>query len=229
MGRVKGKKSSPALVVSIVALVFAVAGTSVAGVATISVLNKKEKKQTRNIANQQIDKRASGLNVNSAKTAAHATDADHASLANTAGNADQLDGQDATDFTGADELHTSGRVVINDPTPGDTGAERSTLVAAGAVSVEGECVDDHPTFGDLANVTLAAPSGSSLSGTKSTGQDLNLASFSAVSTALAEGTQVRSLNVTVVAPSGEAVSISASAEAGDSAGDCVFGATAIGP
>jgi hypothetical protein len=104
MGRIRGKKPSPAMLVSIVALVFAVAGTAVAGVATISVLNKKEKKQTRNIANKQIDKRASGLNVNSAKTAAHATNADQASSATAAGNASLLEGLGAGAFARATQI-----------------------------------------------------------------------------------------------------------------------------
>ena len=78
MGRVSGKKPSPAMVTSIVALVFAVAGTSVAGVATISVLSKKEKKQTSKIAKKEINKAAPGLSVASAT------------------NADKLDGKDAS-------------------------------------------------------------------------------------------------------------------------------------
>lgn len=69
MGRIRGKGPSPALVVSIIALVFAVAGTAVAGVATISVLSKKEKKQTRKIAKSEIKKAAPGLSVASADSA----------------------------------------------------------------------------------------------------------------------------------------------------------------
>jgi hypothetical protein len=46
MERLRGRKPSPAMVISIVALVFALAGSAAAGVATISVLSKKEKKQT---------------------------------------------------------------------------------------------------------------------------------------------------------------------------------------
>jgi hypothetical protein len=91
MGRIRGKKPSPAIVVSVVALVFAVAGTSVAGVATISVLNKKEKKQTRNIAKDEIRKSAPGLsvaNATHATTASSATQADSATRATSAVNAD---------------------------------------------------------------------------------------------------------------------------------------------
>ncbi len=75
MERLKGSKPSPAVVVSIIALVFALAGSAVAGVATVSVLTKKEKKQTRNIANSEIEKRAAGLSVASAQSAANATNA----------------------------------------------------------------------------------------------------------------------------------------------------------
>jgi len=78
MQRLRGRKPSPAMVVSIIALAFAVAGSAVAGVATISVLSKKEKKQTRNIANSEIDKRAPGLSVANAQSAANATNAQSA-------------------------------------------------------------------------------------------------------------------------------------------------------
>jgi hypothetical protein len=69
MGRLRGKSPSPAMVVAIIALVFAVAGTGVASVATISALNKKEKKQTRNIADSEITKKAPGLSVANAANA----------------------------------------------------------------------------------------------------------------------------------------------------------------
>jgi hypothetical protein len=66
MERLKGRKPSPAMVVSIIALVFALAGSAAAGVATISALSKKEKKQTRNIADSEVNKLAPGLSVKSA-------------------------------------------------------------------------------------------------------------------------------------------------------------------
>jgi len=62
----RGRKPSPAMVISIIALVFALAGSAAAGVATISVLTKKEKKQTRNIADSEVNKLAPGLSVKSA-------------------------------------------------------------------------------------------------------------------------------------------------------------------
>ena len=69
MERLRGSKPSPAMVVSIIALVFALAGSAAAGVATISVLSKKEKKQTRNIAKDEIKKAAPGLSVANATNA----------------------------------------------------------------------------------------------------------------------------------------------------------------
>ncbi len=72
MERLKGKKPSPAMVVSIIGLVFALAGSAMAGVATISVLSKKEKKQVRTIAKDEISKTAPGLSVASANMAANA-------------------------------------------------------------------------------------------------------------------------------------------------------------
>ena len=69
MKRLRGSKPSPAMVVSIIALVLALAGSAAAGIATISVLSKKEKKQTRNIAKDEIKKAAPGLSVANAQNA----------------------------------------------------------------------------------------------------------------------------------------------------------------
>ncbi|MGA8804901.1 MAG: hypothetical protein WB462_13330 [Solirubrobacterales bacterium] len=60
------KRPSAPMVLSIIAVVFALAGTGVASVATISALSKKEKKQTRNIADNEITKKAPGLSVSNA-------------------------------------------------------------------------------------------------------------------------------------------------------------------
>jgi hypothetical protein len=69
MERLRGRKPSPAMVVSIIALVFALAGSAAAGVATISKLSKKDKKQVRKIADGEINKLAPGLSVKSAGSA----------------------------------------------------------------------------------------------------------------------------------------------------------------
>jgi hypothetical protein len=74
----KEKRPSAAMVLSIIAVVFALAGTGVASVATISALSKKEKKQTRNISDSEIKKLAPGLSV---------------------ANADKLGGQPASSYT----------------------------------------------------------------------------------------------------------------------------------
>jgi len=56
MGKLKGRRPSPALLVAVVALVAALGGGAVAGVAVTS-LNKKDKKQVRKIA-KKLDKKA---------------------------------------------------------------------------------------------------------------------------------------------------------------------------
>jgi len=94
MERFRGKRPSPAMVVSLIALVFALAGSAAAGVATISALTKKEKAQTRNIADTEINKLAAGLSVRSAGTAG------------SAGNSDTLGGIGANGF-----VRGSGRLV----------------------------------------------------------------------------------------------------------------------
>jgi hypothetical protein len=72
------KRPSAPMVLSIIAVVFSLAGTGAASVATISALSKKEKKQTRNIADSEITKKAPGLSV---------------------ANADKLGGQPASSYT----------------------------------------------------------------------------------------------------------------------------------
>lgn len=85
MNFLSGRRPTPAMVVAVLALAFAVVGTAMAGVATISVLGKQEKKQVKKIArkqaNAQITARARGLSVS------HATTADSANSAATANSA----------------------------------------------------------------------------------------------------------------------------------------------
>ncbi len=89
MGKLKGRRPSPALIVAVVALVAALAGTAVGGVAVTS-LNSKDKKQVKKIAKKQgkkqakkqIKKQEPKLDVNSAKTADEASSADEAATAN---------------------------------------------------------------------------------------------------------------------------------------------------
>jgi hypothetical protein len=215
------KRPSPALVVAILALVAAVAVPAFA-------LTKKEKRVVRKIANAQITKRAPGLSVASANTA---NTAGNSQTANSAGNADTLDGQDATAFTPAGEVHSPGRFVLNDPIPGNEDSQISELLAVGPFTITGVCSQDFSgTEFDGAQILIQGPSGSSFSAVLSDGTALNTAdNVSRQFTASSTGNEVKSGYMIAVAPSGEVVSVSASAEVNDPAGDCVFGATALGP
>jgi hypothetical protein len=86
------KRPSAPMVLSIIAVVFSLAGTGLASVATISALSKKEKKQTRSIADSEVNKLAPGLSVKSAGSATTAA------TASTATNADQLGGAPAGEY-----------------------------------------------------------------------------------------------------------------------------------
>lgn len=86
MKKFRLSRPSPAMVVAVLALVFAMGGTALAVVG----LNAKQKRQVRSLANQQINAKASGLSVAKAKNATHADSADsanNANNANTVGNA----------------------------------------------------------------------------------------------------------------------------------------------
>ena len=89
------KRPSAPMVLSIIAVVFSLAGTGAASVATISALSKKEKKQTRNIAKQEISKAAPSLSVANAAKAENAA------------NADKLGGQLASSYAPATTLRTA--------------------------------------------------------------------------------------------------------------------------
>jgi hypothetical protein len=89
------KRPSAPMVLSIIAVVFSLAGTGAASVATISALSKKEKKQTRNIAKNEIGKAAPGLSVANALNAQNAA------------NADKLGGQPASSYAPATTLRTA--------------------------------------------------------------------------------------------------------------------------
>jgi len=72
MGKLFKHAPSPAMVVAVIAVVLALGGTAVAA------LSGKDKKKVRNIADQEITKKAPGLAVASAGTAANATNASSA-------------------------------------------------------------------------------------------------------------------------------------------------------
>src|SRR5262245_7949344 len=86
------KRPSPALVISIMALVAAVA------VPAYAALTKGEKKTVKNLANAQITKRAPGLAVASAKNANSANNAANATTAGTANDALALGGRAASGY-----------------------------------------------------------------------------------------------------------------------------------
>jgi hypothetical protein len=85
-------RPSPAMIVAIIALCFAVTGT---GIAAIGTFGKKEKQQIRKIARKTADKRitlrAPNLSVKSAGTADSAVTADSAKLAGRANSAGRAD------------------------------------------------------------------------------------------------------------------------------------------
>jgi hypothetical protein len=139
MERLRGSKPSPAMVVSIIALVFALAGSAAAGVATISVLSKKEKKQTRNIAKDEINKAAPGLSVASAanadnatnaQTATNATTAESATNATHADNADQADNSTMVNSVGVEGVLYRQNGTTNSP---------QTLVNLGGLTLTANC------------------------------------------------------------------------------------------
>lgn len=107
--KLRGRRPSPAMVVSIFALVFALAGTGVASVATISVLSKKDKKKVKTIANNQITKRSSGLTVAKAKDADALAGKSSAAL-ETGGSSDERG--DLNALTTSDEIVLSAAITL---------------------------------------------------------------------------------------------------------------------
>jgi hypothetical protein len=241
--RLRGHRPSPALVVSVLALTVAVAGTAMAGVATISVLNKQEKKQAKKIANKQIQKKAPGLSVASA---ANATNATNAANATTAANANTLDGLDSSAFLGAGEVRNSGRVTLDDPTPGGTVPASAFLLDTDDIDVRFDCFQDFAaSSNEIGRVEVLPSDGKplSLSGLSSESPPLshNLVDASGYSAVTSDavingggtGNTVESGYFVAVHPDGAVVSGIASAEVNDPASppgtDCTFGGTITGP
>jgi hypothetical protein len=86
------------MVLSIIAVVFSLAGTGAASVATISALSKKEKTQTRRLADSEVNKLAPGLSVKSAGFATAAGSANTAASATDAENATNLGGKPPSSY-----------------------------------------------------------------------------------------------------------------------------------
>jgi hypothetical protein len=203
------KRTSPALVVAIVALIAALVVPALA-------LDKSEKRVVKKVAANQVKTLAPGLSVASAGQAA---------------NADQLDGRDASAFAPAGEVHTPGRFVLNDPVPGDLGALTQNVLTVGAFAIQVSCADNEDGTGvDSVFVSAQGPSGSSITGLSTDGPFSEVSTTGAtVVSVITSGSGVKVGHVTMAAPSGEVLSATVSAEVGDPAGDCIVGVTAIGP
>ena len=149
-------------------------------------------------------------------------------------DADKLDGLDSGDFAPAAEVHSPGRVVVNDPSPGDVDTQFRLLFVAGSFTIGGFCSDDFQGSGtDEAFLVVGGPNGASYAiqrtgGLDDTSPDAGFGSGT-VAGVRAAGNVVGGGQLTAVAPNGEVVSVSGSAEVGDAAGDCIFGVTGIGP
>jgi hypothetical protein len=115
-------KRSPALVVSVLALVAAVGGTAVAGDPGAATSAKLSKKKVKKLANKQITKRAPGLSVANAAT---------------------LDGHPPSDFVSSARLREFD-VTLN-------GGESRELLQAGALTFTGTCTQNATDDGGSAN------------------------------------------------------------------------------
>jgi hypothetical protein len=109
-----GRRFSPALVVSVTALVLAGTGTAfgsdaVGFIAKAVGLSSKQKKQVTSIADRQISTKAPGLSV---LNATHATTATNATNASNAANATDLDGQPASTFEPSADIARSGLITL---------------------------------------------------------------------------------------------------------------------
>jgi hypothetical protein len=134
----------------------------------------------------------------------------------------------------ANEVHSPARIVLNDPTPGDTGSQSATLLAAGAFTVSAECWDNFAGSTDDAVIRLHGPAGTSFSArtTSGGGVDNNPGTTGgdvAVSSTTPGTNEVNSGDTIAVAPNGQVITVTGSAEVNDPAGDCVFDVTAVGP
>jgi hypothetical protein len=176
--------------------------------------------------------------ANTAASANTAGSANTANTANTAENATLLDGQPASDYLPANELHNSGRVVVDDPVPGDASPiQAPPLVANQNIAVGFFCWENiSATTSEQASVLVSAQDGAplSVSTVRSDGTSENqVASQVFVINGLnSAGNVIRSAYFTAVHPDGDVVTGSVSAELNDAApgsSDCTFGGTAIGP
>jgi hypothetical protein len=137
MQRIQVRRPSPAVAISLAALVVASSGTAfasgpIASIAKALGLSGKQKNQVTSIVDKQIAAKAPGLNVLSAATA---TNASTATNATNAGNATTLGGQGPSTFFPASRVLSTGTVAtLPDSTPTAT-----TLLRAGPFTLQGTC------------------------------------------------------------------------------------------
>ena len=154
------KRPSPALVISILALVAAIV------VPAYAALNKKDKKTVKNIANTEITERAPGLAVASANSANTANSADSATTADDA-NGVQPVGIDFTEPPGTSSLLFEGGGLKVDGTcdqnAGDVILVFESLAANGLITltrIRGTTVDSQQNDNfDQAETVAASPGG----------------------------------------------------------------------
>lgn len=143
-----------------------------------------------------------------------------------------LDGMDSTAFASGDAVHDSGRVSIDDPTPGDTVHAIAPLIADGPWTVQGECAQNAAGSTDYARIRVTGPANSSFAGDSGAVNEVTVLADSEVLVAsLADtGNDITSAYLVAIAPSGDALSLHVSTELNDASGgtDCTFGATAVG-
>jgi hypothetical protein len=157
---------SPALVISAVALIFAVGGGTFAIAAGSGA--SQTKKIAKKVADKEISLRASGLSVSHARTADQATNANHAAAAEHATNADHATSADhatnADHATSADSATDAG-ALGGQPASAYARAVPFNFVGGYGSSIE---QDDHPlvTIGGITIGVRCLNNGSNLSETE---------------------------------------------------------------
>jgi hypothetical protein len=163
---------SPALVISAIALVFAVGGGTFAIAASSG--SGQTKKIAKKVANQQINLRASSLSVSHAKTADSATNAGHAANADHAGNADHATNADhagdADHAASADHATSADSATDSGELGGQPASAYARAVPFNFVGGYGSNIeqDDHPlvTIGGITIGVRCMNNGSNLSETE---------------------------------------------------------------
>lgn len=155
MRTLRRPRVSPALVISIVALVMATGGTSLASapvafIAKALGLNGKQRKQVKSIARNEIKSEAPGLSVLSATTAGNATNATNASHAANADHATAADTAKALALVAYRANTSAGAVTVpacstNPCTPDNVGTTFAIATCpAGTVPIGGGGVTADP-------------------------------------------------------------------------------------